>query len=101
MNGFKYIRKHIMNKTVDKIADFFGISEQAVSMWEKEKKKIPKKRLEELSIITGIPKEYFLIKDVTECEQMEIKRYWIKKELQNMADEFNVDVKVLVESMLY
>ena len=80
MNGLKYIRKNEINITIDKLAEQLNVSKQLVSIWENGKKKIPKKRLLQLEIILGIPKEYFLIEELSERKKLEIKQYRLRNE---------------------
>ena len=85
MNGFKYIRSQIINKTMEGLALQLGVSKQAVYMWESRKKKIPEKRLVQLTELSGIPKKYFLIGEPSDRDKLKIKRYWLSKERCDMA----------------
>lgn len=81
MNGFKYIRNQVINKTMEELALQLGVSKQAVYMWESRKKKIPEQRLVQLTELSGIPKKYFLIEELSDRDKLEIKRrYWLSKE---------------------
>lgn len=81
MNGFKYIRTQIMNLTMDELALKLGISKQAIYLWESGRKKLPQTRLKELSALSGIPEKYFLINELSDIDELEIKKYWIEKQL--------------------
>jgi transcriptional regulator with XRE-family HTH domain len=52
MSGLYFIRTKIINKKLVELSEKLGITMQAVSAWEKGKKKIPKKRLEQLVELT-------------------------------------------------
>ncbi len=80
MNSFKYIRTKILDKTMDELADLLNVSKQSIYMWESGKKKIPEKRLEELSSLTGIPANYFQ-KELTELDKNVIERSYLDSPL--------------------
>lgn len=58
MLGIEYIRTQLEMSITD-LAKLLSVSRQIVSKWEKGEKKIPDKRLQELSEICGIPEKYF------------------------------------------
>ena len=72
MNGLKYIRTHC-NLSLNDLAEAIGVSRQALSAWENEKKDIPAQRQQQLSDFFGIDKEFF-----GEIQEKE-KRYLIEK----------------------
>ena len=84
MNGFKYIRSQIINKTMYELGLLLNVSKQAIYIWESNKKKIPEIRLEQLSELSGIPEKYFLIEELTEKDKMEIKKYRLNKEIKEL-----------------
>lgn len=69
MNGLKYIRTRC-NLSLNELADILGVSRQALSMWETEKKDIPQKRQEQLSQFFGIDAKFF--GSITEQEKQEL-----------------------------
>lgn len=69
---------------MEDIANALGVSTQAVYQWENNKKKIPEKRLKQLSDLTGIPKQYFTLKEIMQIDKMEIQKYWLKKQFESM-----------------
>lgn len=48
MNGLKYIRTRC-NLSLNDLAETIGVSRQALSAWENEKKDIPEQRKQQLS----------------------------------------------------
>lgn len=58
MNGLKYIRTRC-NLSLGELANAIGVTRQALSSWENERKKIPKQRKQELADFFGIDKVYF------------------------------------------
>ena len=90
MNGLKYIRRNEMDITQDKLAEQLNVSKQLVSMWENGKKKIPEKRLIQLESISGIPRRYFLIEDLSEREKLEIKQYRLRNGNAERRDNMHV-----------
>ena len=82
MNGFKYIRCGTTRNTMDDFARVLKVSKQSIYTWESGKKKIPEKRLNQLSEITGVPKEYFLMTELSEKDKLEIRKYRLQKELE-------------------
>ncbi len=69
MNGLKYIRTRC-NLSLNELADILGVSRQALSMWETEKKEVPQKRQEQLSQFFGIDAKFF--GRITEQEKQEL-----------------------------
>lgn len=58
MNGLRYIRIRC-NLSLNELAENIGVTRQALSSWENERKEIPDKRLEQLEEFFGINKKYF------------------------------------------
>ena len=94
MNGFKFIRINVMNKTLDEVAEIFGVSKQSIYLWESKRKKIPQKRAEALENLTGIPEKYFFLKELTRDDEFEIKKCKLRKEIIDLATEYNIDVTI-------
>lgn len=84
MNGFKYIRSHVVNKTMDELGLLLNVSKQAVYTWESGRKKIPAMRLQQLSLLSGIPEKYFLIEELSERDKLEIKKHRLNKEYKEL-----------------
>lgn len=84
MNGFKYIRSQVINKTMDELGLLLNVSKQAIYMWESNKKKIPEMRLEQLSELSGIPEKYFLIEELSERDKLEIRKHRLNKEFEEL-----------------
>lgn len=78
MNGLRYVREKYKMSITD-LAEKLGISRQAVSIWEQSKKPIPEKRLEELSTIFSIPKEYFA--EISDIQELEIEKHMLDQEI--------------------
>ena len=72
MFGLEYIRKLYGDTTIT-LADKLGITNALVSQWENGKKPIPEKRLDELSKLYNVSKEYFS-RELTPLEQLIIKK---------------------------
>ena len=45
MNGLKFIRTRMLNKTLNEFADLLGVTKQAAYLWESGKKKIPQNKV--------------------------------------------------------
>lgn len=71
MSGLQYIREQF-NMSIAALSKQIGISYQAISQWEKGIRQIPAKRLNELSILFGIPEQYFLDIQETELDELNI-----------------------------
>lgn len=93
MNGFKYIRSEIMNKSMEELALMLNVSKQTVYTWECGKKKIPQNRLQQLSEISGIPCNFFLSHEISEKAKITIKKYYLDKALDDAVDEYENSVK--------
>ena len=52
MNGLRYIRTRC-NLSLNELAEFIGVTRQALSSWENGKKEIPEQRLEQLADFSG------------------------------------------------
>ena len=89
MNGLKYFRNQVINKTMDDLAVQIDVTRQAIYMWESEKKNIPELRLKQLSELSGIPEKYFLVKELSEKDKLEIKKYYLSKALADTINELN------------
>lgn len=72
MNGLKYVRTRC-NLSVNDLAEYLGVTRQAVCSWENGKKELPVLRQEQLSVFFGIDKKYF--GEITETD----KKYLIEK----------------------
>ena len=83
MNVLKYIRSQLINKTMDELALQLDVSKQVIYMWESGKKSIPEQRLKQLSELSGVPEKYFLIEELSERDKLEIKKYYLSKELED------------------
>ena len=92
MNGLKYIRSKIINETMDELAAQLGVSKQAVYLWESGRKPIPQKRLKQLVDLSGIPGNYFLIAELTERDQLEIRKNYLIKKLSDTVVEYEEEV---------
>ena len=66
MNGLKYIRTRC-NLSLNDLADIIGVTRQALSSWENERKEIPPRRKKELSDFFGVDKEFF--GEISEAEK--------------------------------
>jgi transcriptional regulator with XRE-family HTH domain len=73
MNGLKYIRT-LKGTSLVNLAEYLGISNQAVSAWENGKKSIPAARLKQLSELFGIPEEYFQ-KELSNNDMFMVSRF--------------------------
>lgn len=80
MNGLKYIRTRC-NLSLNDLAEAIGVSRQALSAWENEKKDIPVQRKQQLSDFFGIDKEYF--GEIQETE----KQYLIEKAMFRYVED--------------
>lgn len=101
MIGLEYIRK-LHNDTTITLAEKLGVTKGLISQWENGKKPIPDKRLDELSALYNVPKDY-LSKELTKLEQLYITRDIllskskediddnVQKELQTLEDEIEVE----------
>lgn len=82
MNGLKYVRCETSRNTMDELAKILKVSKQAIYTWESGRKKIPEKRLNQLSDLTGVPKEYLLLSELSDKDKIAIKKYRLEKELK-------------------
>ena len=87
MNGLKYYRNQVINKTMDELALHLNVSKQAVYTWESGRKKIPEQRLTQLSELSGVPEKYFLIEELSERDKLEIKKCYLSKELEDTINQ--------------
>ncbi|WP_297132681.1 GmrSD restriction endonuclease domain-containing protein [Terrisporobacter sp.] len=89
MLGLEFIVK-MKNIEYKDIANYLGISSQAVSDWVKGKRKIPDNRSEQLSKYLGIDKE-LIYKDLSEDEKLKL-HYKLSeiKDLKSNMEEDNV-----------
>lgn len=74
MSALNFIRRRVLNKTMDELAQELNVSKQAVYTWESGRKSIPEARIKQLSELTGIPEKYFLQNPSPE-EKIEMIRY--------------------------
>ena len=58
MNGLKYIRTRC-NLSLNELSEMIGVTRQAMSAWENDRKEIPEQRKEQLGEFFGIDKEFF------------------------------------------
>lgn len=72
MNGLKYIRTRC-NLSLNDMAEAIGVTRQALSSWENERKEIPEQRKKELADYFGIDAAYF--GEISEKE----KKYLLEK----------------------
>ncbi len=79
MNGLRYIRTRC-NLSLNELADFIGVTRQALSSWENGKKEIPVKRKEQLANFFGIDNVYF--GEISEEE----KKYLLEKAMFRYDD---------------
>lgn len=101
MIGLEYIRK-LYDDTTITLSEKLGVTKGLISQWENGKKPIPDKRLDELSALYNVPKDYFS-RELTKLEQLRITRDIllskskedindnIQKELQTLEDEIEVE----------
>lgn len=100
MFGAEYIIM-LFNTNPNQIAEDFQISKQSVYMWIK-KKKIPSKRLKQLSDKFGIPEEYFC-KNLTRSDELKIQAIKLRNEdeghnIQFLNDEGEIESNTLFEN---
>lgn len=99
MNNLRSIRKKVLNMTMDELKDEMQISRQLLYTWETGKAAIPEKRLKQLEQITGIPKEFFVIENVSEEKLIEIKYRKIKTKENRDEDRWMIiNTKMFIES---
>lgn len=79
MNGLRYIRTRC-NLSLNELADFIGVTRQALSSWENGRKDIPENRKEQLADFFGIDKAY--LGEISEEE----KKYLIEKAMFRYKD---------------
>lgn len=71
MNGFEFIRIEY-HMSLQKFADFLGVSKQMVYMWETGKRRISAVRLDQLEKLTGVPRCYFLLETLSEKQKLAV-----------------------------
>ncbi|QWI10070.1 helix-turn-helix domain-containing protein [Bacillus mycoides] len=76
MIGLEYIAKEFRMEYKE-IGERMGVSKQTIYDWLKTRKKIPEKRLEQLSNIFSLPEAYFQ-KELDHIEQVEIRMAYLK-----------------------
>lgn len=85
MLGIKYLR--MLNElSLQKVADKIGVSKQTASKWENGKV-IPSKRLQQLSELFDIQKEY-LQKELNEIDKVEIQKIKVRNDVKNRKERF-------------
>lgn len=88
MIGLEYIVKEF-HTSYKEVAEKLGISSPAIQSWLSGKKKIPVKRLDQLSQIFSLPEAYFQ-KELTFVEKGEIRICYLKsisEETENLVTE--------------
>ena len=90
MLGLEYIRKLYGDTTIT-LADKLGITNALISQWENGKKPIPEKRLEELSKLYNVSKEYFS-RELTKLEQLHIEYDKVSDEYDATVNEYELPV---------
>ncbi|WP_020062089.1 helix-turn-helix domain-containing protein [Bacillus sp. 123MFChir2] len=94
MIGLEYIAKefHLEYK---EIAESIGISKQTIQDWLKQRRKIPKKRLEQLSSIFNLPESYFQ-KELDHIEKAEITMTYLKSVSEDIKiPEYNEEGEII------
>lgn len=89
MIGLEFIRKLNGDTTVT-LAEKLSVTNALISQWENQKKPIPNKRLEKLSEIYDIPKEYFS-RELTRLEQLKIERKKMSEEYDKTVVDYYED----------
>lgn len=97
MNGLKYIRDKMLNKTMEELALELDISKQAMYMWEGGKK-IPEARIKQLSKLSGVPEKYFLIESLEERDILEIKNIAWERKLMIQVSCTSIELKIVMEN---
>lgn len=90
MLGLEYIRKLYGDTTIT-LADKLGITNALVSQWENGKKPIPEKRLNELSKLYNVSKEYFS-RELTKLEQLHIEYDKMSDQYDETVNEYEMPV---------
>lgn len=90
MFGLEYIRKLYGDTTIT-LADKLGITNALVSQWENGKKPIPEKRLDELSKLYNVSKEYFS-RELSKLEQLHIEYDKVSDEYDATVNEYEMPV---------
>ncbi|MEK4646798.1 helix-turn-helix transcriptional regulator [Exiguobacterium sp. FSL W8-0210] len=72
MIGLEYIVREF-RKEYKEVANDLGVSKQTIQDWLKERRKIPAKRLNQLSIMFKLPEEYFQQKELTSIEKNNVR----------------------------
>ena len=70
MLGLKYIREYLEISTTE-LAKELGVSQSSISYWENGRQQIPPKRLQQISFLTGVPKE-LIAKEISEEDRINI-----------------------------
>ena len=86
MNGLKYIRTRC-NLSLNDVAEAIGVTRQALSSWENERKEIPEQRKKELADYFGIDAAYF--GEIFEKE----KKYLLEKAMFRYEEDGKETVK--------
>ena len=85
--------------TMEELSQKMNVSKQLIQMWESGKRKIPEKRLSELENISEIPKEFFVMENVSEEKLIEIKYRKIKTKENRDEDRWMIiNTKMFLES---
>lgn len=86
MKGLEYIVKEF-KMDYKEVASILGISSSTINDWVNKNKKIPEKRLEQLSPLFSCPKTYFQ-KELTFTEMAEVRLQYLK----HISEEYDVPV---------
>ncbi|WP_243355981.1 hypothetical protein [Bacillus litorisediminis] len=88
MIGLEYILE-VFKTNANQLANDLEVSRYTIYDWLKERRKIPEKRLEQLSKHFKIPKHFFISKELKPSEKIEIQRVYIQ---QNASHEEYEDI---------
>ncbi|WP_186807071.1 helix-turn-helix domain-containing protein [Priestia megaterium] len=86
MIGLEHIVKEFRQEYKE-VAESIGVSSQTIQDWLKQRRKIPKKRLEQLSNLFNLPEKYFQ-KELNFMEKEEIALHY----LENFSEEVEIPV---------
>lgn len=90
MNGLKYIRNRC-NLSLNDLASALGVTRQALSLWETEKKPIPPQRKKQLADFFGIDENYFGC--ITENEKKELLEKAMFRYVENGKETYRYKPK--------
>lgn len=92
MNGLEYIL-NLYGMPHIELSEKLGIKKQNINLWIKGKQKIPKKYLPILEKEFGLSSEYFT-RDLDEIDKLEIQKEKLKKELNPLIKEYDMQFKI-------